>query len=465
MRFRSTLLLAIVFFALGGYLYFVEFERAEEEAKKKTLLSFESGEVTKIELIYPDRQITVEKADGSWRLTSPVEAAADNIAVDNLVQAVAECEVKKSLDDVPEDLAPFGLDTPKATVTLTLGDNALPAIRVGKTSPVGFSTYVQRADEAKIYLTSSAFQSGMEKQVKDLRDKGILHVVNEEVRRITIERPDSKLLLRKDESGWKITEPAEYGADDTAVRGFLSSLGSLRANDFPSESEAELGKYGLEAPRLTIRLAIGEDESETQVSFGNTNEEEKSVFVKVASRPTIFAVGDWSYDNVDKSLDDFRDKTILPFDEAAAVEIEVARTEGDSFVLTRTDDAWTLSDTAEPPSQDLVDRFVADLQQLQGYEIADNDPTDLSLFGLAPPSLTITVRGQDSTLGVGRFGSHQPEPPATEYTAQHDGEATVFHVREYEFTRLDKKASDFLPKPTAQPVAEEDPTASIQDGV
>jgi hypothetical protein len=70
--------------------------------------------------------------------------------------------------------------------------------------------------------------------------------------------------------------------------------------------------------------------------------------------------------------------------------------------------------------------------------------------------LTITVRGKDATLGVARFGTHQPEPPATEHTAQHDGEATVFHVREHEFTRLDKKARDFLPKPTAQPGAEED---------
>jgi hypothetical protein len=327
---------------------------------------------------------------------------------------------------------------------------------VGKTSPVGFSTYVQRADESKIYLTGSSFQSGMEKQVKDLRDKDILNIANDEVRRITLERADSKLSLQKGEGGWKITEPADYRADDKAVRGFLSSLASLRANDFPSESETELGKYGLETPQLSIRLAIGEDDAETQVLFGNTNEEEKSVYVKVASRPTIFAVGDWSYENVDIGLGDIRDKTILAFEEADVEEIELARIDGDSFVLKRTDGVWTSTGSADPASTDLVDAFIRDLKGLQGYEIAEDNPADLGQYGLASPALTITVRGKDSTLGVARFGAHQPEPPATEYTAQHDGEATVFRVREYEFTRLDKKENDFRPKPTAKPVVEED---------
>jgi hypothetical protein len=345
-----------------------------------------------------------------------------------------------------------------------LGNDALPAIRVGKTSPVGFSTYVQRADESKIYLTGSSFQSGMEKQVKDLRDKGILHIANDDVRRITLERADSRLLLQKGEGVWKITAPAEYKADDKAVQGFLSSLGSLRANDFPAEGETELGKYGLDTPRLSIRLAIGEDEAETQVLFGNTNEEEKSVYVKVASRPTIFAVGDWSYENVDKSLGDFRDKTILSFDEADVAEIELARTDGDSFVLQRTDGVWTSTGSADPASSDLVDGFIRDLKGLQGYEIADDNPADLGQYGLAPPVLTITVRGKDSPIGVARFGSYQPEPPATEYTAQHDGEAAVFRVREHEFTRLDKKPSDFLPKPTAKPMVEADAPENGEDG-
>jgi hypothetical protein len=296
----------------------------------------------------------------------------------------------------------------------------------------------------------------MEKQVKDLRDKSILHVASDDVRRIALERADSKLLLRKADGAWQITEPAEYRADGDAVRGFLSSLGSLRAKDFPSESDSELGKYGLDTPRLTVRLATGEDETETQVLFGSANEKEESVYVKLGSKPTVFAVGDWAYENVDKGLDAFRDKAILAFDEAEPSAIEVTRSDGDSFVLERKDDAWTLAGSEELPSEDLVDRFVSDLKELKGYEIADGNPTDLSQYGLASPALTITVRSKDATLGVARFGSYQPEPPAVEYTAQHDGDPAVFLVREFEFTRLDKKASDFMPKPTAKPVPAEE---------
>jgi len=143
------------------------------------------------------------------------------------------------------------------------------------------------------------------------------------------------------------------------------------------------------------------------------------------------------------------------FDEGDAVEIEVARADGERFVLRRADDAWTLVDSGTSPNQELVDRFVEDLRGLKGYEIAADTPEDLGKYGLASPSLTITVRGKDSTLGIARFGSYEPEPPATEYTAQRDGEPTVFHVREYEFARLDKSKGDFLPKPTAAPVQED----------
>ena len=62
------------------------------------------------------------------------------------------------------------------------------------------------------------------------------------------------------------------------------------------------------------------------------------------------------------------------------------------------------------------------------------------------------------------WGFLDGDAPATEYTAQHDGEATVFRLREYEFTRLDKKASDFLTKPTAKPIVEEEAAEITEDG-
>lgn len=456
MRFRTTLILALLCAGLGAYLYFVEFERVEEEGKKKTLFTFETDAVTGITLTYPDREITVKRSDGAWRLTAPIEAAADDTTVDNLVRAIAECEVKDTLDDTPEDLAPFGLDKPKVTVKVALKDRELPAIRVGKTSPVGYSTYVQRADEPKVHLTTAAFQSGMDKQVKDLRSKVILDFEDDEVRRVTLRKGAVTLVLAKAVEEWKIEQPSAYDADDAAVRGFLASLRSLRAKDFPSEDDKDLQRFGLDEPRLSVSLAVGADGATTEVLFGK-EAEDKSVYVKAGNRPTIFAVGDWAYRDVDKELNDFRDKSLLAASADDVRGLDLVREDGETVSLSR-DDAgkWTLRGQEAAPEEAAVDRFRDDLLGLDGYEIVTDAPPDLEQYGLGKPKLTVTAHGKDgAVLGSVRFGSHTPAPPATEYTAQRDGQATVFHIRDYQFTRLDKKASDFLPKPTptATPLA------------
>ena len=73
----------------------------------------------------------------------------------------------------------------------------LPDLKVGKTTAVSFSTYVQRADQPKIYLTGSAFNTGMDKQVKDLRDKKIVEFKEDDVSRIALRGPDGDV-------GWEV---------------------------------------------------------------------------------------------------------------------------------------------------------------------------------------------------------------------------------------------------------------------
>lgn len=449
MRFRSTLILALLFLGLGVYVYFVEFEKAAKEGEKQTLLDFAADDVARVTLTYPDREIVVERKDGAWKLTAPIEAAADETAVTNLVRAVADCEVKKTIDDPPEDLSPYGLEPPKVTVSVKLKDRDLPAIRVGKTTPVGFSTYLQRADEKKLYLTTSAFQSGMDKQVKDLRDKKILDLDEETVRLVMLQRPAGSVALRKDDGGWHVVEPVAYDADQEAVRRFLSALRSLRAKDFPSEDDADLTPFGLDHPRLTIELATAEDAAPMRILFGKESDD-KSVYVKIGDRPTIYAVGEWAYRDADKNVNDFRDKKILPAEAAEVREIRVARADGETFALARgKEGAWSMKDRDTPPDAAAVDRFLTDLVDLEGYEIVAEEGGDLGQFGLAPPALTITLLGADGAEIAGAiFGSHTPQPPTKEVTAKRTGAPAVFHVREYQFSRIDKRAADFLPKPT-----------------
>src|SRR3989304_1101196 len=109
MRFRSTLMLLLLAVGIGAYVYFVEFPKATEETKKKTLFEFKADDVTDVTLTYPDRTIVLHQGAAGWRLIKPIDAAADDTAVKNLVNAIAECEVKKEIENPQSDLSVYGL--------------------------------------------------------------------------------------------------------------------------------------------------------------------------------------------------------------------------------------------------------------------------------------------------------------------------------------------------------------------
>ena len=77
--------------------------------------------------IEQNKQIVVKKTGAGWRLLKPIEAGADQTAVQNLVRAVADADVKRTLEGDAKSLDVYGLDKPQSIVTLTLSNGkALP---------------------------------------------------------------------------------------------------------------------------------------------------------------------------------------------------------------------------------------------------------------------------------------------------------------------------------------------------
>ena len=207
------LVLAVLVAALGGYLYFYEVPKAQKEAEKQKLVGVKDDAVTGIELVYPDRTIALAKGDTGWRLVKPIDAPADEPVVKSLLQAITGAEVQKSLDEMPPDLAPFGLDKPGTVVKLTVKDGTVPPIAVGKNTSIGAKTYIRKGDEPKIYLTAGSIQTAINKQPRELRDKQILAFQDDDVQRIEVVKAGAPAmtLARKDKDAWTIA-PGDVAA-------------------------------------------------------------------------------------------------------------------------------------------------------------------------------------------------------------------------------------------------------------
>ncbi len=451
MSIRTTLLLALVLAGLGTYLYFVELPQEAAQTEAKSLLRFDKDKVSKIELAYPDRRITLAKSAGEWKIAEPIEAEADPTAVSNLINALASAEVTQSYDNPGADLAPYGLDKPSATVSLTLEDNSrLPQIKIGKKASVGYSTYVAKGDDPKVYVTSASLQYGIDKKVKDLREKRLVTFEDEEVQKLELaSRGKDTVELAKEGEKWQIVRPAKYAADDTEVRSLLSSLRSLRANDFVTDSPENLAQYGLDDPQLTVTLFLGKDLAKKAVLIGkqiNEKDASKGYFAKRDAKDTIYEIAEYALKNLSKDVPALRDKRVLGLDPKEVAKAVVKRMDGKGFTLVKsTDDKWSLEGKVEgKPREYPVSHFAEDVATLRASEVVADDPADLKQYGLDQPQIKVSLYGKDGKLLGTVIGTKKSDDEI--YVMRQDGR-TVFGARSYVFARMDKKLDDMVEKP------------------
>ena len=454
MNLRNSIVMLAVLLALGGYVYFVEVPRDKRVAEEKKLLTFDKEAVTELTLTYPDRVLTLKKTDaGKWRITQPVEADADETTVKNLLNAVADAEVKRTLDEVPQDLAVYGLTTPVVKAKLVLKDGkSVPLVSFGKDTPVGFSTYAQKEGDAKVLLVPQTLRMGVVKEVKDLRDREILTFNNEEVKKLEVRGPDRDIVLNKADTGWTLEKPTRAKADETEVKTFLSNLRSLRAQDFIEEPALGLKEFGLDPPQMSINITNSDNSQKTVLIGGEKTDDKgtKSRYVKRADlEKPLFLAGEWVWRDLDKNVADFRDKTVAQFTVEQVKKVEVKRRDGEGFTLTRgADNKWNIDKTQEGTLREpALSQFVDELRQLRGFEIAAENPTDLGAYGLDAPVVSATISDGEGKKLATILTGQKGEGESRKTFAMAEGGQTVFGLRDYVFDRLNKKPADFWEKP------------------
>ena len=253
MRLRNTLLLAFALILLAAYVYFFELKKGIKDKTEK-LLSFKEEEVQSLVLNYPDREIRLQRdLQGRWRIVHPVEAAADDATVGAILSALNTSEVKRTVEEKPTeaDLRNYGLDKPEVKALVSLRNGiALPTIFVGATTPVGNSAYIRRGADAGVILTDSSLRSNLVRKLKDLRNKRILEFSEGAVKQLALRGNKGDFALSKKGEYWFIDRPRHYRADQEQVKGLLSIIRGISAQDFIDESPPELKKYGLDKRKM-----------------------------------------------------------------------------------------------------------------------------------------------------------------------------------------------------------------------
>lgn len=311
MRGASTLVLLAITVGVGAYVSLYELRQPTPEERRQhahEIVDVSPSRVSAIQIAAPQLTATFAKVDGRWRLTEPVDARADEAAVLRLLYFFHPLNAQRTLDNPagqPLPLADYGLQPPKATVTLTSPDSSV-TVRLGHPTPVGGSYYAQRDGRTEVSLVRGFVFDALNKPVEEYRARAVLDLDTTALRRLSVVSDQQRYTLERlggeataDESAttpldqWRIIEPFDEPADGQAVSRLLGALMGLRIEQFVADhpTDEQHQQWGVASGAQHIDLTLAGSEAPVELHIGGAvSSQAEWRYARVSTEPGVYAI-------------------------------------------------------------------------------------------------------------------------------------------------------------------------------
>ena len=411
----STLALVVVLAGLGAYIYFVESKRpaasssVDGEPAREKFFTVETDKINEVKLTHKGQTTLLRKGDGGWKIVEPVQVDADPPEAISLAQAISNLESVRPVVDNPADLKQFGLAEPQIVVEFKAEGGAAGSFKLGGKNPTQTEIYAMKGGENKVVLVSSFQESSFNKEPFALRDKKILKFDRDKADALTLNKGAGSLELTRADSEWKVTRPVPGRSDYSAIEGFLTRLSSANMSKLLEENAADLAKYGLDKPSMTV--SVGSGSAKATLLVGKT--ENDQTYAKDASRPMVFTVDSTLQTDLNKGFDDYRKKELFEFRPFGLAKLRAVLDapggpktyEIEKVAPAKPGDAETWKVTRVGGSSHNADSAAMDdlLNKLAGIK-AESFVTGNAKTGLDKPALVVSVSYDEGKFERVRFG-------------------------------------------------------------
>ena len=432
MRHRTTFVLLFLFVAGLAALWWVDRAKVPTREQQQELVNrllpeiidTPLEEIQRIAVVPSDPKqrgiVAARREGGRWQILEPIDAAADPNLVETLVRNLKDLRKSTDSGTIHGDPAPYGLDRPRATLSLFGRDPAAPiaSLDLGKTSQDRM--YVRPGGVTGIEVVDARLLGLVDQPVIAWRDRALFRVPSFRVASLAIQEaapPRQVELIRRAEQKWQMTAPIETPADSDKVEGLVAELAALHVADGPegfvADDVKDLAPYGLVDPWMTLTLTPFQGHGNPQVvKLG------KEVPGRADHR---YALRSDQNDVMSVSVKTLREAypgpTALRSQKVTdLVSARVNRIRIDStdrvFDLARAGDRWQLlrpsNEVADSAS---VQTLLAKLDELKTSEFLE--PAAVSDARLDPPSFRVRVWQAEPGAAPPAPTASDAEPPGT----------------------------------------------------
>ncbi len=224
-----------------------------------------------------------------------------------------------------------------------------------------------------------------------------------------IKNKSSITLKRSGADGWRMTSPVDAKGDSAAASTYLSFLNNLSFTRLVDDSPKDLSVFGLNMPALEVSLSMKNGKTKG-LRVGDDHPMGNKIYLARSDENKILAA-EVTSNNLDRSVFDLRDKTILGFETSKVSKLECTR-DGKILVLEKSKESWKLSEeeTRAKGNENEISNFLNTIRAARIKEFIEERPEKLDSYGLTDPKLILKVSGTKSSdpliLLIGKKGGN-----------------------------------------------------------
>lgn len=442
---RNTLILVLVAALGAAAVYFLEIKngkpRDEKPDSSKPAFTLKREDLSSVALTRAGQTIVVEQKDSKWTITQPVNASANESAVDALVTDLVNARVERTITAAPEEVKSFGLNEPTVVIRLKLKNGSEQTLRLGVKDFSNLSVYGLIGDSREVALLPATLATNAEKSLNDLRDLSILGGLSQyDISSVSVRNKDGGYTLAKENADWVIKTPVQAPADESEVSSLLSELTSARATEVASETGDNLAAYGLSQPTLTL-AAFLQAGGERQVIFAEKTEgANKDYFAKSSDRSQVFKVDASLFEKLNVKASKLRSKQIIKLDREQITRAQVRNPNLTLVAEKNAEGKWIIKAPADQKDKEAQSsKFLDPFESTKATEVLDRPSASIAAkLSKAPVEVRLTAK--DGRTTVVKISAADGD----DVYVRVEGRSEIFKVKKQLLDDLSFKAVDIV---------------------
>lgn len=282
-----------------------------------------------------------------------------------------------------------------------------------------------------------------EKEAAEAAKRRLFTIEPADIASFEIVKGESVISAKKGKDGWFIEKPIIASADKTAIDKMLDH--TLRANIdgvlFEETPPEKLKEMGLEPPYLTVTIRTASGTS-VSMDLGDRGPTQNVTFATFHGEKRILRVHADVRWELDKTVYDLRDKTVVAIDPGKLRKVEITWRGGNAISLLHPqENVWDVEGL--PSGKADVTKLLGTLYGIREAEakaFIDENPKDLNRYGLEKPRLTIRFIDSKNLLQTLMVGDKDKKLRG--FYAKRIAEPNVFLLEEDFLDNIPERAQD-----------------------